>query len=90
MVTLTRLGRKRRLVFMFEWLTLCPTCAPLPVNSQRRDMAENLRVSAARQARGTDDASGLQRDRGRIESGAHSVKLAGARLRGRDGREVHH
>jgi hypothetical protein len=27
---------------MFEWLTLCPTCAPLPVNSQRRDMAENL------------------------------------------------
>jgi hypothetical protein len=30
------------LVLMFEWLTLCPTCAPLPVNSQRRDMAENL------------------------------------------------
>jgi hypothetical protein len=28
---------------MFEWLTVWPTCAPLPVNSQRRDMAENLK-----------------------------------------------
>jgi len=24
---------------MFEWLTLCPTWADLPVNSHRRDMA---------------------------------------------------
>src|SRR5262249_8320223 len=32
-------GRKRRLVLMLEWLTLCPTCAVLPVKSHRRDMA---------------------------------------------------
>jgi hypothetical protein len=24
------LGRKRRLVRTFEWLTLCPYCGPLP------------------------------------------------------------
>src|SRR3989338_6556874 len=33
-----RAGRKRRLVLMFEWLTLCPTIGPTPVSSQRRDM----------------------------------------------------
>src|SRR6266702_6620549 len=38
-VTLRRLGRNRRLVLRLEWLTLCPTCAPLPVRSHRRDMA---------------------------------------------------
>ena len=38
-VTLSRLGRKRRLVLRFEWLTLCPICRILPVSSQRRDMA---------------------------------------------------
>ena len=38
-VTLHRFGRKRRLVFRFEWLTLCPICRVLPVSSQRRDMA---------------------------------------------------
>src|SRR5712691_7001275 len=38
MVTLSRLGRKRRLVLMLEWLTLCPTCAVLPVSSHRRDI----------------------------------------------------
>src|SRR5262249_15231110 len=38
MVTLSRLGRKRRLVLMLEWLTLCPTCAPLPVSSHRHDI----------------------------------------------------
>jgi hypothetical protein len=26
------------LVLMFEWLTLCPTCAVFPVRSHRRDM----------------------------------------------------
>ena len=41
-VTLSRFGRKRRLVLMFEWLTLWPTCGPLPVKSQRRDMVEIL------------------------------------------------
>ena len=37
-VTFRRFGRNRRLVLMFEWLTLWPTWGPLPVNSQRRDM----------------------------------------------------
>src|SRR5262249_31362430 len=41
-VTLSRLGRKRRLVLMFEWLTLCPTCARLPVSSHRRDIEKIL------------------------------------------------
>src|SRR5215510_3544161 len=40
-VTLSRLGRNRRLVLRFEWLTLCPTCAALPVSSHRRDMAQS-------------------------------------------------
>src|SRR5712691_5688930 len=38
-VTFIRFGKKRRLVLMFEWLTLWPTWADLPVNSHRRDMA---------------------------------------------------
>src|SRR6266498_304234 len=37
-VTLQRLGRNRRLVLRFEWLTLWPVCAVLPVRSHRRDM----------------------------------------------------
>src|SRR5689334_25093745 len=41
-VTLHRFGRKRRLVLIFEWLTLWPTCGPLAVNSQRRDILEIL------------------------------------------------
>src|SRR4051812_7936703 len=41
-VTLTRFGRKRRLVLMLEWLTLWPTWGPLAVSSQRRDMASIL------------------------------------------------
>src|SRR5215813_605114 len=41
-VTLSRLGRNRRLVLRFEWLTLCPTCAALPVSSHRRDMAKSF------------------------------------------------
>ena len=43
-VTLRRLGRNRRLVLMLEWLTLWPTWGPLPVNSQRRDMAIPLNL----------------------------------------------
>src|SRR5581483_10286759 len=39
-VTLHRFGRNRRLVLRFEWLTLWPTRAVLPVNSHRRDMAK--------------------------------------------------
>src|SRR6185369_16513337 len=41
-VTLTRFGRKRRLVLMFEWLTLWPTWGPLAVSSQRRDILKIL------------------------------------------------
>src|SRR5262245_22079287 len=37
-VTLHKLGRNRRLVLRFEWLTLWPVCAVLPVRSQRRDI----------------------------------------------------
>src|SRR5262249_43096817 len=37
-VTLHRLGRNRRLDLRFEWLTLWPVCAVLPVRSHRRDM----------------------------------------------------
>src|SRR5262245_56378186 len=41
-VTLTRFGSKRRLVLMFEWLTLWPTSGFLPVSSHVRDMARLL------------------------------------------------
>src|SRR5580658_1319918 len=47
-VTLRRLGRNRRLVLILEWLTLWPTWADLPVNSQRRDIARPFRKSNAR------------------------------------------
>src|SRR5580704_9186231 len=49
-VTFNRFGRNRRLVLIFEWLTLCPTCAPLPVSSHRRDMAKTFRRSATHSA----------------------------------------
>src|SRR5580692_10069785 len=41
-VTLHRFGRNRRLVLIFEWLTLWPTSGPLAVSSQRRDIAKIL------------------------------------------------
>src|SRR5690349_8787255 len=44
MVTLSRFGRNRRLVLMFEWLTLWPTRTPFPVRSQRRDIALPLEL----------------------------------------------
>jgi len=40
-VTLHRFGRNRRLVLILEWLTLWPTCGPLAVSSQRRDISQN-------------------------------------------------
>src|SRR3984957_4239249 len=40
-VTLHRFGRNRRLVLIFEWLTLWPTSGPLAVSSQRRDIVLN-------------------------------------------------
>src|ERR1700742_2166992 len=43
-------GRNRRLVLIFEWLTLCPTIGPTPVSSQRRDMATDLPAKERRRA----------------------------------------
>src|SRR5260370_30079933 len=51
MVTLSRLGRKRRLVLMLEWLTLCPTCAVLPLSSHRHDIGEDLSFVGRRPTR---------------------------------------
>src|SRR5262249_38077908 len=48
MVTFIRFGKKRRLDLMFEWLTLWPTWADLPVNSHRRDMGVPLGSHALR------------------------------------------
>src|ERR1700674_5587094 len=52
MVTFKRLGKNRRLVLRFEWLTLWPVCAVFPVRSHRRDMVSFLvspkRAKAAR------------------------------------------
>ena len=45
-VTLHRLGRNRRLVLRFEWLTLWPVCAALPVSSHRRDMVNSSTLLA--------------------------------------------
>src|SRR5438132_2684934 len=50
-VTLTRFGRKRRLVLMLEWLTLWPTWGPLAVSSQRRDISNSSAIPARRIAR---------------------------------------
>src|SRR3981189_3168839 len=46
-VTLHRFGRNRRLVLILEWLTLWPTCGPLAVSSQRRDISQNPLPSRA-------------------------------------------
>jgi hypothetical protein len=37
-----RLGRKRRLVRLLEWLTLCPYCGPLPQISHLLAMVDSL------------------------------------------------
>jgi hypothetical protein len=41
---------------MLEWLTLCPTCAPLPLSSHRHDIGEDLSFVGLRttRARGID------------------------------------
>src|SRR4051812_47793967 len=79
-VTLHRFGRKRRLVLIFEWLTLWPTCGPLAVSSQRRDIFEILchprrskRFARARPA--GVQISSISRNRGRIGARARSVKV---------------
>src|ERR1051326_5203019 len=70
-VTLHRLGRNRRLVLRFEWLTLWPTRAPLPVNSQRRAIAEapcGLAPLGVEQTRGWSEVRGTYRGRGSAPS----------------------
>src|SRR3954453_6498766 len=41
-VTFCRLGRNVRFVLLLAWETLLPTCRPLPVSSQTRDMVSIL------------------------------------------------
>ena len=71
-VTLSRLGRNRRLVLRFEWLTRCPIWRVFPVSSQRHDMANNSSHSPRVQRRATDDVGG--RLRGPIVSALESVQ----------------
>src|SRR5689334_1678138 len=40
-VTFCRFGRNVRFVLLLAWETLLPTCRPLPVSSQTRDMVFN-------------------------------------------------
>src|SRR6478672_12052675 len=41
-VTFCRFGRNVRFVLLLAWETLLPTCRPLPVSSQTRDMVSIL------------------------------------------------
>src|SRR4051812_38348021 len=95
-VTLTRFGRKRRLVLMLEWLTVWPTWGPLAVNSQRRDMAKSsIFPNDVRPPFGAPRANSLslQGAGGRIGGKRRDVKATGrfwpvvpgrARARNRD------
>ena len=46
-VTFCRFGRNVRLVLLLAWETLLPTCRPLPVSSQTRDMVFILILCAS-------------------------------------------
>src|ERR1043166_2398376 len=70
MVTLSRFGRNRRLVLMFEWLTLWPTRTPFPVRSQRRDIALPLELKR----RAETPKMAVSMDRERIVAGGWIVK----------------
>src|ERR1700726_2569933 len=74
-VTLHRFGRKRRLVLILEWLTLWPTCGPLAVSSQRRDIAINPLPSPACSVPRGFKISSIFRNRGRIGAGRQGVKV---------------
>src|SRR5438105_1129731 len=79
-VTLTRFGRKRRLVLMLEWLTLWPTWGPLAVSSQRRDMAKSsIFPNDVRPPFGAPRANSLslQGAGGRIGGKGRAVKVLG-------------
>src|ERR1700761_6042778 len=77
-VTLHRFGRNRRLVLIFEWLTLWPPSGPLAVSSQRRDIVQNPLPSPSLRQSG----AGVQihvrfGNRGRIGEGRWAVKVFG-------------
>src|SRR4051812_12180190 len=79
-VTLTRFGRKRRLVLMLEWLTVWPTWGPLAVNSQRRDMVKSsIFPNDVRPPFGAPRANSLslQGAGGRIGGKGRDVKVLG-------------
>src|SRR5580693_1560109 len=69
-VTLSRLGRNRRLVLRFEWLTRLPIWRIFSVNSQRHDMA----VVPQRSRRGKRRLTTMWDMRGAIIRGLRSVK----------------
>src|SRR5258705_3526429 len=87
-VTLIRFGRKRRLVLMFEWLTVWPDRGPFPVSSQRRDMSKSSDKLCGPEMPATGKAVHFE-GRGPIKSPRKGVKFATRRGSGgsrRDGR----
>src|ERR1700686_2006747 len=72
-VTLRRFGMNRRLVLMLEWLTLWPLMGPLPVRSQRHDMADSSKIAGAKTAPARSFILGKMA--ARIERGQTGVKL---------------
>src|SRR6201995_3394874 len=70
-----RFGRKRRRVLLLAWLTLLPLRTPLPVISQRRDIAHDPqnRLEAA----GYDDPEGRRQARRPAESPTRPGRHAG-------------
>src|SRR5262249_21688919 len=64
-VTLSRLGRNRRLVLRLEWLTRCPIWRVLPVSSHRHAMVKVLQAGPIKPIplSRSDDAQGAERHR---------------------------
>src|SRR5262245_5282379 len=86
-VTLTRFGRKRRLVLLLAWLTLLPVSTALPVSSHSRDILTYLIVQSRNPKQYARNvlARGILRrpygkSRGSIVTFAGCVKPGGRRL----------
>src|SRR5262245_50385082 len=86
-VTLTRFGRKRRLVLLLAWLTLWPLWTALPVSSHSRDIFHvpyRSKLEPKRYARNVLARGILRRPYGKsrasIVTFAGSVKPGGGRL----------